>query len=201
MQSTLDIWPFFEFRNDIYLRSLNVFLYISDMREEELVADLVGDYLFTDSAFVDRLYTGNRNAFEKIFDEVKYLCRVATAGSKEAKQLEKVKKAFEDAYRQDAKNTADDGGVRYSLNSNAKSELHKALYDTRYRSEVLLRDETPPIMLSQKGVRNLPMAMNAAHIRENVFTEEQAKKLGLSVEGNKHYNGLGEEFFKSSRRT
>jgi hypothetical protein len=39
--------------------------------QKELVADLVGDYLFTDSAFVDRLYTGNRNAFEKIFDEVK----------------------------------------------------------------------------------------------------------------------------------
>lgn len=42
-----------------------------------------------------------------------------TAGSKEARQLEKVKKAFEDAYRNTkAKtNTAQDGGVRYSLYS------------------------------------------------------------------------------------
>ena len=83
--------------------------------EKELVADLVGDYLFTDTEFINRLSTGDRNTFEKIFDEIKYLCRVATAGSKEAKQLEKVKKAFEDAYRQDAKNTAEDGGVRYSI--------------------------------------------------------------------------------------
>lgn len=163
--------------------------------EKELVADLVGDYLFTDSAFVDRLYTGNRNAFEKAFDEVKYFCRMATAGSKEAKQLEKVKKAFEDAYRQDAKNTADDGGVRYSLSKNAKSELHKALYDKTYKGEVLLRDVTPGIMLLHDGVKNLPMTMNASHIRENVFTEEDAGKLGLKVDKHTHYHGLGEDFF------
>ncbi|MBO4979319.1 MAG: hypothetical protein J6D16_02815 [Clostridia bacterium] len=54
--------------------------------------------------------------------------------------------------------------MRYSLSKNAKTELHKALYDTSYRSEVKLRDVTPDIMISQKGVRNLPMAMNASHI-------------------------------------
>lgn len=91
--------------------------------QKELVADLVGDYLFTDSAFIDRLYAGNRNAFEKAFDEVKYFCRMATAGSKEAKQMEKVKKAFEDAYRQDAKNTADDGGVRYDISDHAETQF------------------------------------------------------------------------------
>jgi len=163
--------------------------------EKELVADLVGDYLFTDTEFIKRLSTGDRNTFEKIFDEIKYLCRVATAGSKEAKQLEKVKKAFEDAYRQDAKNTAEDGGVRYSLSKNAKSELHKALYDKTYKGEVLLRDVTPGIMLSHDGVKNLPMTMNASHIRENVFTEEEAGKLGLKVDKHTHYHGQGEDFF------
>lgn len=75
--------------------------------EKELVADLVGDYLFTDSEFVSRLSTENRNIFEKIYDEIKYLCRVATSGSKEARELEKVKKAFEDAYRADGKAQGD----------------------------------------------------------------------------------------------
>ena len=74
--------------------------------EKELVADLVGDYLFTDSEFVNRLSTENRNVFEKIYDEIKYLCRVATAGSKEARELEKVKKMFEDAYRAGGKSNA-----------------------------------------------------------------------------------------------
>lgn len=85
--------------------------------EAELVADLVGDYLFTDKAFVQKLSTEHRNVFQKIFDEVKYLCKVVTAGSKEAKKLLEVKKIFEEAYRQDAKNPTGEGGVRYSLSS------------------------------------------------------------------------------------
>ena len=163
--------------------------------KKELVADLVGDYIFTDTEFIKRLSAENRNLFEKVYDEIKYLCRVATAGSKEARQLEKAKKAFEDAYRQDAKNTADDGGVRYSLSKNAETELHNALYDKAYKGEVLLRDVTPGIMLSHDGVKNLPMTMNASHIRENVFTEEEAGKLGLKVDRHTHYHGLGEDFF------
>ena len=77
------------------------------------------------------------------------------------------------------KNTADGGG-KYSLNVNAKTELHKALYDKGYDGEVLLRDESPAIMVSQSGVRNLPMSMKLSHIRENVFTKEEAKKTRIA---------------------
>lgn len=56
--------------------------------------------------------------FQKIFDEIKYLCKVVTAGSKEAKQLLEVKKAFEEAYRTATKNTVVEDGVRYALASN-----------------------------------------------------------------------------------
>ncbi len=86
--------------------------------DAELVADLVGDYVFTDSDFVRKLSVENRNVFQKIYDEIKYLCKVATAGSKEARQLEKVKKTFADIYRESntaQKNTAENSGVRYSL--------------------------------------------------------------------------------------
>lgn len=80
--------------------------------EKEVVADLVGEYLFTDSDFIHRLSTENRNVFQKIYDEIKYLYKVATAGSKEARELEKVKKAFEDAYRANGKA---EGGTKYSF--------------------------------------------------------------------------------------
>ncbi len=83
--------------------------------DAELTADLVGDYLFTDADFVNNLSANHRNIFQKIYDEVKYLCKVVTAGSKEARQLEKVKKTFEDAFRAETKNTAQEGGVKYSL--------------------------------------------------------------------------------------
>lgn len=86
--------------------------------DAELTADLVGDYLFTDKAFLQNLSTQHRNVFQKIYDQIKHLCKLATAGSKEARQLEEVKKAFEEVYReagQGTKNTADDGGVKYSI--------------------------------------------------------------------------------------
>ena len=82
----------------------------------ELTADLVGDYLFSDSDFINHLSTTNRNVFQKIYDEIKYLYKVATAGSKQARELEKVKRAFENAYRESGrKNTAKESGAKYSL--------------------------------------------------------------------------------------
>ena len=88
----------------------------------ELTADLVGDYLFTDTDFVRNLSVQHRNVFQKIYDEIKYLCKVATAGSKEARELEKVKKAFEDAYRSSG-NTG--SGVKYSLENGKDGDYNK----------------------------------------------------------------------------
>ena len=84
--------------------------------DSELTAELVGDYIFTDTDFVNNLSTNHRNVFQKIYNEIKYLYKVATAGSKEARELERVKKLFDEAYRNSKgqKNTAD-SGVKYSL--------------------------------------------------------------------------------------
>ena len=82
--------------------------------EKELVADLIGKYLFTDADFVRNLSVQNRNLFQRLLDEIKYLLRITKPGSKEAKQLEKIKKLFEEVYR-DAKNTAPSDGVKYSI--------------------------------------------------------------------------------------
>lgn len=105
--------------------------------DAELTADLVGDYLFTDADFVNNLSTKHRNVFQKIYDEIKYLCKVATAGTKEARQLEKVKKTFEDAFRAETKNTAQEGGVKYSItepfvDSNGNSYDNAVLLDTDF---------------------------------------------------------------------
>lgn len=89
--------------------------------EAEITADLVGDYLFTDADFVTNLHAKKPNVFKKIFEEIKYLCKVATAGSKEARQLEKVRRTFEKAYRESAEMDSEaehigyDDDVRYSI--------------------------------------------------------------------------------------
>ena len=76
--------------------------------ENELTADLVGDYLFTDTDFVKNLSTQKPNLFQKIYNEIKHLYKLATVGSKEARQLEKVKKVFEEAYRNSENNLPSD---------------------------------------------------------------------------------------------
>ena len=85
----------------------------------ELTADLIGDYLFTDPDFVNNLSAKNRNVFQKIYDEIKYLCKIATAGSKELRELEKVKRAFEQVYRENGK-----------VNIEAKSKIDYSLSET-----------------------------------------------------------------------
>jgi len=87
----------------------------------ELTAELVGEYLFSDRDFINRLSAENRTLFDKVFDEIKYLFRVATAGSKEKRQLEKVMKVFEDAYREGgkAKDTPMKQEVQHSLSNDS----------------------------------------------------------------------------------
>lgn len=67
--------------------------------DNEVTSELIGNYLFTDKDFIDNLSAKDRNIFGKAFDEVKYLSKVATAGSKEKRQLEKVKHIFDDVYK------------------------------------------------------------------------------------------------------
>ena len=97
--------------------------------ENEVTADLVGEYLFTDSDFINNLSTTKPNVFKKIYDEIKYLYKLATAGSKEARELEKVKRAFDKAYKE---NVVAKKGEKYSFageraRTSDKSQLERAL--------------------------------------------------------------------------
>lgn len=85
--------------------------------------------------------------------------------------------------------------VKYSIKESAKYEIKKVLSDKYYNNEVVLTDNTPNILLNQKGVKNLPLAMRGSHIRENVLTAEEAKQKGLRVNKSIHYHGLGENLF------
>ena len=69
---------------------------------------------FSDETFVQQLSTKNRNIFQKIYDEIKYLIKTVTSGSKEAKELEKVKKIFDEAYKEKT-NTDVKDSIKYSL--------------------------------------------------------------------------------------
>lgn len=106
--------------------------------DAELTADLVGDYLFTDTDFIKTLSVQHRNVFQKIYDEVKYLCKVATAGSKEARELEKVKKTFDQVYREKGKVSKD---AKYSLSQNESIANGQDLWYNANRGEEYVRTD------------------------------------------------------------
>jgi len=100
-----------------------------------------------------------------------------------------------DVYEQYGVQFEGEDGKLYSLKDDASSEIDKVLSDKHYGKEVQLTNNSPAILTSQKGVRDLPMMMVASHIRENILTETEAKKLGLSTGSDKYFHGLGKKLF------
>ena len=161
--------------------------------DAELTADLVGDYLFTDSDFISNLSTEHRNVFQKIFDEVKYLLKTATAGSKEAQQLEKVKRAFEKAYRE-TKNTAEDSGVQYSIREDIV-DVNGKEYDTVVELDktVSKRTLSEPKRFLKYIVDNLVgLQIPVADGSGNVEVIEFAGEKETTSKNNKRHPVLGE---------
>lgn len=133
-----DIWNLYKNTEGFEVKSI----------DSELVADLVGDYLFTDNDFIMNLSTKNRNVFQKIYDEIKYLLKIATAGSKEARELEKVKKAFEAAYKESGKTE----GTKYSLSDSDGKQLTKE--QNEYFKDSKMRDENGNLKVMYHGSQN-----------------------------------------------
>lgn len=114
--------------------------------EEELVADLIGEYVFTDEAFVKNLSAKQPNIFQRIYNHIKHLIKMATAGSKEAKQLEQIKNTFDKAYKEMSKATtgkvdsnltteADSNTVKYSLEKLSDGTEYVRAEDGTFRNE------------------------------------------------------------------
>lgn len=84
--------------------------------DNEVTADIIGDYLFTDQQFINSLSTEQPNLFRRIYNEIKHWLRMATAGSKEARQLEQLQHSFEKAMNsKQASETTTDGDAKFSL--------------------------------------------------------------------------------------
>lgn len=125
--------------------------------DAEVVADLVGDYLFTDADFVRKLSVEQPNIFQRIFDEIKYMCKVATAGSKEARELEKVKRSFEKAYQESGSEAVEvsDTNVKYSIREEAPPKETGIAYKVFFVKDGKLY---PPMVANPDGA-DTPMGV------------------------------------------
>lgn len=126
--------------------------------DSEVVADLVGEYLFTDADFINNLSVKHRNVFQKVYDEIKYLLKIATAGSEEARKLEEVKRAFDKAYKEDAEvDTAEvaDNEVKYSIREEAPPKETGIAYKVFFVKDGKLY---PPMVANPEGA-DTPMGV------------------------------------------
>ena len=83
--------------------------------ENELISDLAGEYLFTNEEFINNLSTEKPSLFKRIYNEIKYLWKMAT-GTEQEKQLAKTMRIYENAYRNAGKATTP--STQYSLSQN-----------------------------------------------------------------------------------
>ena len=150
--------------------------------KEELMADLVGDYLFTDKQFVEKLFTEERGLFNWIRKQINYLHNLATAGSKEARQLERAMKVFDDVFKNKAQEneyTADD-----AVQENAKTETEYSLSnDSKFMAKAISKAQkngnvSDIVLQEAKSVRS--------HVAERLNKIKDKGEVGLpeDVQGN-----------------
>ena len=183
--------------------------------DSEITADIIGEYLFTDYDFVHRLSTENRNVFQKVYDEIKYMWKVATAGSKEARELEKVKKMFDKAWREnvngktdtkveantesngtiDPENDADldyESPTKYSLSVTDPETidfLENQEHITTYKAMVLIDGKLYPPMASKvKGEDGKYHMTNPRELGEWMQAEEDTTNIKFNDKGIGYYD-------------
>ena len=124
-----------------------------DAQNKELTSDLLGDYLFTDYDFIKSLSAEKPNIFKRIYNEIKYLCKMATTGSQELRELERVKHQFEKIWREGRQNTdATNSDVKLSLADSDGNQLTKGQQEFFKNSKV--RDENGNLMVVYHGSKD-----------------------------------------------
>lgn len=161
-------------------------------KSDKMVLDLYLK-LFNKLEFIQFVKRKNLSVFMIILNNIRKL----TEKSKKSKAeeyvsfVEKLKTMWEDAYYSDESNL---NKTEYHINADIDNNIDNILNNINVRNPVKLRDYTPSILV-KNGIKDLPMYENPSHIRKNILTEQEAKKLGIKINKNDHYHGLGKKLY------
>ena len=133
--------------------------------ENEITADLVGDYLFTDEQFINNLSVKEPNVFKKIYEYIKHAYKMATAGSAEARQLEQVKRKFDKAYKQISKTTTQE----VKDNSSTEADSNSLETDNSVSEESQVEEDILPL---PKTVKKDLTAEQKEYFKDSVVRDE-----------------------------
>ncbi len=130
---------------------------------------------------------------EKLFEGDE---RLDAASKRVYKKFKKALANFSESNKGFNAYKGDKGGeVRYALSKNVEAEIDDVLINKYHSDYVKLTENTPSILLSQKGVKNLPLFMKPSHIRENILSKEDAFSKGYKTDDKTNYHGLGKDKF------
>lgn len=116
--------------------------------ENELVSDIVGDYLFTDEAFVRELSVKQPTLFEKIKNFISDLV-VKFKGTAQEKQLRQLQRSFEKAYKTQGTQTSTETKYSVSTTDNQGRTLTKEQQE--YFKDSKVRDENGNLLTVYHG--------------------------------------------------
>ena len=158
--------------------------------KNELTSDIVGDYLFTDQEFVNHLQKSDQNIFQKIYSEIKHLIKMATAGSKEARQLEQLKHSFEKAMAEHKASKTNKVTVQETKTKSA-TETES---NTQEKAETVQEIETDE---ASKVSENVEVETKIEDNAKEEATIEEEFSLSVDNKGRK-LTEAQEEFFEDS---
>lgn len=163
----------------------------------ETVNDMVAQSL-GNQQFLNELAGKKPNVFMKMYNWVKNVLfdgqntgKTFNERRTDNKYLQELKKKFEVAY---STTYNAESKTSYHISANLSSDIDNVLNNINERNPVKLRDYTPSILV-QNGIKDLPMYENPSHIRKNILTDSEAMNLGIQVNKNDHYHGLGKDIF------
>jgi len=155
---------------DTYDRISNLYQGTNANIDNEITSDLVGELLFTDQSFVENLSVQQPNVFQKIYNYIKHVYKMATAGSQEAKQLEKIKYQFDQAWKKQGKTIKE--GVKYSKGEATDNQGRTLTKEQQeYFKDSKARDENG----------NLEVVYHGTNSEFNIFKKGKKGYLGAGI--------------------
>lgn len=125
----------------------------------ELTADIIGDYLFTDENFINNLSTKKPTLFTKIKNLIDDLV-VRFKGTKEERQLRELQRKFEKAYRQNSTNIESQYSINdkiqglenYSKDEYNQDMLNKVEYSIEENNKEYKTKKLDSIVMEQRNI-------------------------------------------------
>lgn len=163
--------------------------YNSTEISEEALSD-VSAQLFGTQEFINNIAQNNPNIFQKIYSEINYLWHQFKGYKTQNQFVNDLYYKWTQAYNSNNKLNDTE---KYHISESFRNEIDKSLRgEISSNNQVKARDYTPKILVDN-GVKDLPMLLTQRHLRQIIYTQQEAINLGYKISDKDHYHGLGKE--------